>query len=249
MSTSDEYRGSRIVIRNNVSRCIHSRYCVLGRPDVFVPNVDGPWIQPDAAAADTVAAQIALCPSGALLYERIDGGVQEKPPGVNTVRVWENGPLVFNAALDVAGETTSFRATLCRCGHSRNKPYCDRSHVEAKFISTGEPATKPSQPLARRDGPLTVTPNENGPPGGRRLARNLQRERPHRLARQSDGALPLRRICEQAFLRRHPQEDRLCRAGRLPLKKPAKPGHSALEFQSSQGGGLIRQFEPILFTT
>jgi CDGSH-type Zn-finger protein/uncharacterized Fe-S cluster protein YjdI len=163
MSTVDEYRGNRIVIGNNRSRCIHSRYCVLGRPDVFVPNVDGPWIQPDAAAADTVAAQIALCPSGALLYKRIDGGAQEKPPGVNTVRVWENGPLVFHAELDVAGETTSFRATLCRCGHSKHKPYCDRSHVEADFISTGEPASKPSQPLARRDGPLTVTPRENGP--------------------------------------------------------------------------------------
>ena len=61
MSGVDAYRGNRIVIRNNGSRCIHSRYCVLGRPDVFVPNVDGPWIQPDAAAADTVAAQIALC--------------------------------------------------------------------------------------------------------------------------------------------------------------------------------------------
>ena len=43
----DEYRGEKIVVRNNGERCIHSRYCVLGRPDVFVPNVDGPWIKPD----------------------------------------------------------------------------------------------------------------------------------------------------------------------------------------------------------
>lgn len=163
MSTIDEYRGSRIIIRNNGSRCIHSHYCVLGRPDVFVPNVDGPWVQPNAVSADTVAAQIALCPSGAVLYERIDGGPQEKPPGVNSVRVWENGPLVFHAELDVAGETTSFRATLCRCGHSKRKSYCDHSHVEVAFTATGEPASKPSQPLARGDGPLTVTPRENGP--------------------------------------------------------------------------------------
>ena len=163
LSTIDEYRGTRIVIRNNGSRCIHSRYCVLGRPDVFVPNVDGPWIQPDAAAADTVASQVTLCPSGALLYERIDGGAQEKPPGVNSVRVWENGPLVFHAELDVAGDATSFRATLCRCGQSRHKPYCDHSHVEAGFAATGEPATKPSEPLARRDGALKVTLRENGP--------------------------------------------------------------------------------------
>jgi CDGSH-type Zn-finger protein/uncharacterized Fe-S cluster protein YjdI len=163
MSDVDEYRGSRIVIRNNGSRCIHSRYCVLGRPDVFVPNIEGPWIQPDAAAADTVAAQVALCPSGALLYERIDGGAQEKPPGVNAVRVWENGPLAFHAELDVAGERTSFRATLCRCGQSKLKPYCDHSHLAAGFMATGEPATKESQPLARRDGSLKVTPIKNGP--------------------------------------------------------------------------------------
>jgi CDGSH-type Zn-finger protein/uncharacterized Fe-S cluster protein YjdI len=163
MSDVDEYRGSRIVIRNNGSRCIHSRYCVLGRPEVFVPNIEGPWIQPDAAVADTVAAQVALCPSGALLYERIDGGAQEKPPGVNAVRVWENGPLAFHAELDVAGEKTSFRATLCRCGQSKLKPYCDHSHLAAGFTATGEPATKESQPLARRDGPLKVTPIKNGP--------------------------------------------------------------------------------------
>jgi CDGSH-type Zn-finger protein/uncharacterized Fe-S cluster protein YjdI len=163
MSDVDEYRGSRIVIRNNGSRCIHSRYCVLGRPDVFVPNIEGPWIQPNAAAADTVAAQVALCPSGALLYERIDGGAQENAPGVNSVRVWENGPLAFHAELDVAGEKTSFRATLCRCGQSKLKPYCDHSHLAAGFAATGEPATKESQPLDRRDGPLKVTPIRNGP--------------------------------------------------------------------------------------
>jgi uncharacterized Fe-S cluster protein YjdI len=53
----DEYRGTRILVRNNGERYIHWHYCVLGRPDVFVPNVDGPWIKPDAQSADSVAAQ------------------------------------------------------------------------------------------------------------------------------------------------------------------------------------------------
>lgn len=158
----DEYRGEKIVVRNN-ERCIHSRYCVLGRPDVFVPNVDGPWIRPDAQSPDTVAAQVALCPSGALAFERLDGGAQEAPPGVNTVRVWENGPLAFHAELDIAGDTSSFRATLCRCGLSKTKPYCDHSHVEAGFAATGEPASKQTDALAVRNGPLKVTPQKNGP--------------------------------------------------------------------------------------
>src|SRR6185295_17431128 len=109
---AEEYRGEKIVIRSDSQRCIHSRYCVLGRPDVFVPNVQGPWIKPDAVPPDTVAAQVALCPSGALLFKRIDGGAQEPPPGVNTVRVWENGPLAFHAELEVAGDKSGYRAPL-----------------------------------------------------------------------------------------------------------------------------------------
>jgi CDGSH-type Zn-finger protein len=82
---------------------------------------------------------------------------------VNVVRVRENGPLEFHAALDVAGVTEHFRATLCRCGLSVNKPYCDSSHVAAHFQATGEPATQESTPLAVRNGPLKVTPAPNGP--------------------------------------------------------------------------------------
>jgi CDGSH-type Zn-finger protein/uncharacterized Fe-S cluster protein YjdI len=162
MATTEEYRGEKIIVRNKGERCIHSRYCVLGRPDVFVPNADGPWIKPDAQSADIVAAQIMLCPSGALTFQRLDGGAEEKPPGVNTVRIWENGPLFFNAELDVAGDTSSFRATLCRCGVSKNKPYCDHSHVESGFAATGEPESKASEPLAVRNGRLKVTPQKDG---------------------------------------------------------------------------------------
>ena len=162
MAEVDEYRGRSIVVRNNGERCIYSRYCMLGRPDVFVPDADGPWIKPDAQSADTVAAQIMLCPSGALAFHRLDGGAEEKPPGVNTVRVWENGPLAFHAELDIAGDKSSYRATLCRCGQSKHKPYCDRSHVEAGFTATGEPASKSSEPLAIASGPLKITAQKNG---------------------------------------------------------------------------------------
>src|SRR6202008_3463237 len=110
MAQIDEYRGERIVILNDAKRCIHSRYCVLGRPDVFVPNVEGPWIKPDAVSADTAAAQTAMCPSGALSFERIDGGAQEQAPGANTVRTWENGPLVFNGELEIQGQKIGYRA-------------------------------------------------------------------------------------------------------------------------------------------
>ncbi|MBI3677163.1 MAG: CDGSH iron-sulfur domain-containing protein [Proteobacteria bacterium] len=164
MAHIEEYKGKRIVIRNNARRCIHSRHCVLNTPEVFVPNVDGPWIHPDAAAAEAAIATVVKCPSGALTYEPADDSVTaEKPPGVNTVRVWEDGPLAFLAELDVNGDKSTFRATLCRCGKSNHKPFCDKMHVKAGFKATGEPASKEVATLATRNGPLKVTPTKNGP--------------------------------------------------------------------------------------
>ena len=156
-------RGARTVIEFEGKRCIHSRGCVLGRPDVFVPNVQGEWIHPDAATPDEIAALAAGCPSGAIRYQRLDGGPQEVAPLVNVIRLRENGPLTVNADIVMDGEPAGFRATLCRCGASKNKPFCDGSHSAAEFVATGEPDTDLSQPLAARNGPLAINPTKNGP--------------------------------------------------------------------------------------
>ena len=156
-------RGRQVTIHFEAGKCVHSRNCVLGRPDVFVPNVAGEWIHPDSATPDEVAALAANCPSGAITYERLDGVANERPPIVNTVRVRENGPLAFHAPLTIAGVGDTLRATLCRCGASQQKPYCDGSHAAASFTATGEPPTKEAAPLAMRDGPLTVMSVPNGP--------------------------------------------------------------------------------------
>jgi len=157
-----EYRGKKALIRFEGKKCIHSRNCVLGRPDVFIPNAPGEWIQPDAASPEAIAMLAQNCPSGAVTYERLDGGEPEPAPKVNVVRVRENGPLAVNASATM-GEAKFFRATLCRCGASGNKPYCDGSHASAGFSATGETATVESQPLAARDGELKLTPLPNGP--------------------------------------------------------------------------------------
>lgn len=164
MSTKVEtVRGSTVTIRFDAARCIHSRHCVLDRPDVFVPNIGGQWIHPDRASADEVAALAANCPSGAITCVRHDGVADEAAPLVNTVRVRENGPLAFHAQLSLPGGEQPLRATLCRCGASAQKPYCDGSHAAAGFTATGEPKPAKSKPLAIRDGALTVTPQPDGP--------------------------------------------------------------------------------------
>ena len=113
---TETVRGKQVVIHFDGERCIHSRHCVLTHPDVFVPNVEGEWIHPDAVSADEVALTARLCPSGAIRYERLDGQNGEPVPLVNTVRIREDGPLAFNAPLRIAGQDQGLRASLCRCG-------------------------------------------------------------------------------------------------------------------------------------
>jgi CDGSH-type Zn-finger protein/uncharacterized Fe-S cluster protein YjdI len=162
MSDVETVSGEKVRIHFDANLCIHSRGCVLTRPDVFVPNVQGEWIHPDAATPEAVAELAHQCPSGAITYERLDGGSNEQAPKVNLVRIRENGPLAFHGELQIDGHKAT-RATLCRCGASNNKPYCDGSHAAAGFVASGEVAAKESAALATRNGPVSITPKANGP--------------------------------------------------------------------------------------
>ena len=155
--------GKSATIEFDGQLCIHARRCVLSQPTVFKANVEGQWIDPDAASAEALMYVALNCPSGAIRVSR--GGANETNPKVNTISVRENGPLAISAEIVLAGAPIGIRATLCRCGESKNKPYCDGSHVAAAFAATGEPNTATSVALAKRDGPLTITPYPNGPLG------------------------------------------------------------------------------------
>jgi len=163
VGTPENVHGKLVVVHFDGARCIHSRHCVLDRPDVFVPNAEGEWIHPDRATPDEIAGLAHSCPSGAIRYERVDGGPQEAPPLVNVIRVRENGPLALHADAEIVGHGKVLRATLCRCGASKSKPFCDAAHASIGFAATGEPKATDSQPLASRAGSLKVTPSPNGP--------------------------------------------------------------------------------------
>jgi len=161
----EQVTGRGATISFDGRRCIHARRCVISQPGVFKANVKGDWIDPDAASAEELIFVALNCPSGAIQVTRRDGGAPEPIPLVNTITVRENGPIAVSARIELGGEAIGTRATLCRCGASNNKPYCDGSHTSAAFVATGEPATKPSEPLAARDGVLKITPYANGPLG------------------------------------------------------------------------------------
>ncbi|MFL6709083.1 MAG: ferritin-like domain-containing protein [Massilia sp.] len=160
-------RGDAGTIYFDATRCIHSRHCVLEEPEVFQANREGAWIFPDRASAERLSRVARNCVSGAIRFERHDGGEQEAPPLVNQVRMRENGPLAINAAVALAtadgASVDELRVTLCRCGQSNNKPFCDQSHLAAGFSASGEALTRPSPVLEQRDGPLLITPLHNGP--------------------------------------------------------------------------------------
>ncbi len=154
--------GKDITIRFDTKRCIHSRHCVLDAPQVFMANTPGRWLHPEAASVEHIVAVAHNCPSGAITYERHDDGPQEAAPAVNVLRVRENGPYAIHADVELIGEGALFRATLCRCGQSKNKPFCDNSHRGA-FTASGEPSGLDSDPLEDRGGKLKITPTTNGP--------------------------------------------------------------------------------------
>ena len=159
------YRGRDIEVSFDLDICIHVGECLRGQAQVFKLN-RRPWTLPDLAPADEVAEIVRLCPSGALLYHRLDGGPQEKPEGPTTVTAIRNGPLLVTGTIEVRREDgtveTLPRATLCRCGESQHKPFCDNRHLAAGFRAEGVPLkihlspvrpTDVAQPLTKAEDP------------------------------------------------------------------------------------------------
>jgi CDGSH-type Zn-finger protein/uncharacterized Fe-S cluster protein YjdI len=155
--------GQALTLTFEAKRCIHARFCVTGAPTVFLANVQGPWIHPDTMDVERLAAIAQECPSGAIQYRRKDGRPDESAPPVNLASIREGGPYGFRGELHLDGQPAGFRATLCRCGASKNKPFCDSSHHAIGFTATGEPASGNTDMLPVRDGVLAIDPQVDGP--------------------------------------------------------------------------------------
>ena len=133
------YQSPEITISYDPNLCTHAAECVRGLPLVFDTSRTD-WVHPDAASAMEVAAVVARCPSGALLAIR-PGIAPRKAAagGAVTVRVLGDGPALVRGTVTLelpSGDTqakTSF--ALCRCGGTRETPFCDGSHARNGFRS------------------------------------------------------------------------------------------------------------------
>jgi CDGSH-type Zn-finger protein len=130
------YRAGTIVIHDNRSLCSHVGYCTDGLPAVFRDDAS-PWIDPGGASAAAILETVRKCPSGALSCE-IDGAPAPQVARPPTITVSKDGPYMVTGSVALADARWGQGAspehyTLCRCGASKNKPFCDGSHWDARF--------------------------------------------------------------------------------------------------------------------
>lgn len=138
MSKIKEYSNGETTVVWEAEKCIHSAICAKGLPEVFQPR-DRPWIKIDAANTETIINQVKQCPSGALRYYMNADGDNSTETLETKVEVLENGPLLVYGTLrvthkDGSSETKNKTTAFCRCGASKNKPFCDGAHVKESFI-------------------------------------------------------------------------------------------------------------------
>ena len=131
-----DYQGDGITIHDNRGICAHAGFCTDNLREVWRLNEE-PWIDPHRAAAEEIAAVVRMCPSGALSYST--SGVEHRDrEGSPAILVSRNGPYFVYGGIELVdapwGDGASREHyTLCRCGQSKNKPFCDGSHWAAEF--------------------------------------------------------------------------------------------------------------------
>ncbi len=135
----DSYNGKKITIHDDRGICSHAGFCTAGLPKVFQMKVE-PWINPDAETVEEIIKTIKKCPSGALSYS-IDGILYNKFSEYPKITITKDGPYCVNGSIEFYDKDrpeTENHYTLCRCGNSKNKPFCDGQHWYIHFKDAGQ---------------------------------------------------------------------------------------------------------------
>ena len=131
-----EYRGAQITVLFNRLVCSASEKCAKNLPEVFRKG-EKPWIAPDRADAQRIIEVVRQCPSGALRYV-VAGRIGSHPQRAPAIRIARDGPYEVEGGVALSAVAwcegaSQDRFALCRCGQSKNKPFCDGSHHAAGF--------------------------------------------------------------------------------------------------------------------
>lgn len=132
-----DYRGKEITVHFNLGVCSHDGSCVRMLPAVFNINCR-PWIMPDNGNCESIIDTIKHCPSGALSYTLNGEKHIDYYKGEPKIKISKRGPLEFYGGIELKDDQgsrpeTADHYTLCRCGSSKNRPFCDGMHLKIKF--------------------------------------------------------------------------------------------------------------------
>ena len=131
------YAAPDVTVTFDPAKCIHAAECIRALPDVF-DSTRARWIRPERATAAEVVDAVMRCPTGALHYALPGGAPEAAADGPAAIRLSRNGALYVRGEVRVVTEddrevASGLRMALCRCGASRNQPFCDGSHRTAGF--------------------------------------------------------------------------------------------------------------------
>jgi len=138
----DTYVGREVTVHDNRGICAHAARCTETLKTAFKLGEE-PWVDPNAEAGEKIIATVEQCPSGALSYS-VDG-VEHRDRDVDPlVLIVPNGPYAVKGGAEVEGVSWGEGASqehfaLCRCGHSKNKPFCSGAHWEHQFDEQAPP--------------------------------------------------------------------------------------------------------------
>jgi CDGSH-type Zn-finger protein len=140
----DTYAGERITVFDNRGICAHSGFCTDNLAAVFRQGQEQ-FVDPNGSTVEAIIAAVRNCPSGALSYGF--GGVESREE-VDQVRemmitVSKDGPYRITGAMALENSQGSAEEraqgsslehySLCRCGQSKNKPFCSGMHWYVNF--------------------------------------------------------------------------------------------------------------------
>lgn len=135
----DTYEGDTITIHDDRGICSHAGFCTDGLPEVFNIHQD-PWIDPNAASEEAIIKTIEKCPSGALSYT-VDGVKHDEYSDFKGIELTENRSFVIRGGIELESDEkpqTMDHYALCRCGKSKNKPFCSGEHWYEEFKDDGK---------------------------------------------------------------------------------------------------------------
>jgi CDGSH-type Zn-finger protein len=130
----ETFVGDGVVMTDDISLCTHAGFC--GDRFTKVWQMIGKTSEP--AIRERLQRMVELCPSGRLDHAPALGADPVEPAFEPSIAIQRDGPLWVRGGIPIVSEDATpwevrNRVTLCRCGRSNNKPFCDGTHVEVGF--------------------------------------------------------------------------------------------------------------------